>query len=513
MLDALNTVLADAVGPTDSAYVLGFADEVAQQLVNRLGSSEHITRVRSAQQLTAGPRSVVIAGPEWETVFAGEASMTYADHLAALNEALAPGGTLAVYTANSHSLAPLLDVQASRVASAAVPADGTTPTTPGALIAQLTSLGHSTVNVHSFFGGASGWCAVSQAAADRARPGDIVSHAIARALDAQVSSQQQVMPASDLVDRLASTQLLPAAAFGFLALVGGRGRSLYSTTSDGEVQWLDRSAHDTKWGVGADPNRYDGQLMLPVAPSAATLLLEAIETEDTAAFRAVAARLGKWTAQSSDVEGLTHVDWRDVLATEDDLTLALDFSGERTRDADADFSRDLLLASAWREFTRLARRTQPVMPWPQTWGDDELMRLWLSMTGVAEPRIEELLELVPADEPAHLSLREAIASSELYSQRATALQDEVHALQVTLHQQEEELAVRGRAIRSLRQQALNASRNREMMEKANQDIKNSMTFRLASQFRKVGLITRPKTLVKAVGKKAEKGVRSIRRLG
>lgn len=512
MLNALKTVLNDALGHVESAYVLGFDEAFVRELFEHMGGGDALTHVQDVSQLAGGARQAVIAGPGWEGAFASHSEMPSAtERFTILNDALTPGGVLAVYAASPHSLAALVDVsQAFEPLSGETDTDVATAS-PQALIDALTNLGHSAVNVHSFFGNDTQWCALSHTSTQDARPGDLAAHAVARVLDAVVADNAALMPASDIVDRLASAGLLSAAARGFLALTGARGRSLYATTVDGRVQWLDRSRHDTKWGVGIDPKTYDGQLMLPVAPSAATLLLAAIAQEDTAAFRALATRLGQWTSQSSEAEGLTDVDWRDVLVTNDALALAIDLAGERTRTSD-ETVRDEVLARGWRQFVRLARHTQPVMPWPATWGDDELMRLWLSMSGVGENRIEELLEAVPAVQPERVSTREALAIAQEQRVRADALEDEISALQETLRQRDEELAIRGRTVRSLRQQAVNASRNRELMEKANADIKNSATFRLANQFRRVGMLTRPKTLVKKVGKAAEKRVRAIRRV-
>lgn len=512
MSDALSTVLADALPRSERAYALGFTDAERENLTGVLDGTD-VTFLDEAE-LLGEPVDVVVAGPAWEATFTGSDATSFADRLARLDRALRPGGTLVVTVPNVHSSSDLLTPapvarQAFDVDGAAY--DATRPASAGALRTGIEALGHASVNVHEVYGGAARWCVLGSEAAAMTREVDLFRRFVSRALEANLAAEPSV-PAEHFVDRLAAADVLSTAASAFVAVCGGRGRSVYVQADSGDVQWLDGSVHDSSWAVGGQSDDAERPFNVPVARSAESQLLRDLAAADTADFRATAQRLGHWVMTSSALDGRTDLDWRDVAWDGDQVRLlALPDAPERTAD---DVERDVLLARGWRRFAARVRLLEPSMPWPSTLSDDELLRLWLSMSGVADERAPELVVMTSG----HALGAPADAWSERYTRKEAAsrivsLEHEVAALHETLRRRDGELAVRAKAIRSLRGQVLSASKNRDLMVKANADIKNSAAFKLASQFRKAALITRPKTLVREVGKAADKRVRSLRRAG
>lgn len=514
MSDALSAVLSDVLPRNATAYAIGF-DAAERENLMRLAGAAHLTFLDDAEAL-GDALDVVLAGPAWEAAFTGFDSTTFTDRLARLDVALRPGGTLVVSVANVHSSAELLTpAPAGRGVFDAdgVSYDTSRPASASALRVALEQLGHAVVNVHEIYGGEERWCVLGPEAATMTREIDVLRRFVSRAIEADLRLEP-VVPVEQFVERLAAADALSTAATSFVAVCGGRGRALYAEDGAGHVQWLDGSIHDASWAVGGGSDAIDARerpFNVPVARSLEAQLLRDIAAADTADFRLTAQRIGTWVMESSSLNGRRDIDWRDIAWDGERVaalwTTGIDESGQEG------IERDVLLARGWRRFAARVRVLEPTMPWPATLSDDELLRLWLSMSGVPDERAPELIELTSEDSPAPATdawtQRYALEEA---SDRIVALEHEVAALHETLRRRDGELAVRAKAIRSLRGQVLSASRNRDLMVKANADIKSSASFKLAAQFRKAALVTRPKTLVREVGKAADKRVRSLRRL-
>lgn len=522
MSEALVTLLADALPRSAPAYAVGFTAEERADIERVVGSD--VTFVDGPDDVD-GARDVVVAGHAWESVFADRAA-TFEERLALLDACLQPGGSLAIAMPNAHSTADLLAPAPRSVGTAdahALAYDETRPTGPRGLRAALGRHGHPAVNVHEIYGGAKGWCIVGDDAADLAQRADFVLGAVSRALEAAAGDDTLLAP-EVLVRRLAAAGALATAATSYVALVGGRGRALYVETH-GAVEWFDGSAQDARWAAGGTHADAERPVDIPVARNVETQLLASVAANDAATFRKLAEQIGSWVATSPQLDGRHDLDLRSVLLGGGEPLLVPSMARATAHDVvtdPADVDRPLVLTRAWRRFVARARLLEPDMPWPRTLSDDELLGIWLSMSGIAEDEIPGLLAATAADETRSRDSRSANAVSDPLSrqweraeasERITALEDEIAALHATLRARDEELAIRARVIRSLRMQTLTASRNRDKMAQANADIKNSAAFRLANQFRRAALVTRPKKLVTSVGKAADKRVRALRRAG
>lgn len=517
MTEALAAVLHDALPRVETAYVLGLEpdDPAALAIGARVRHHDVVTNALDLSQ----ERDLIVAGPAWEAAFDGRPETTFRERLAVLNSALTPGGTLVVTTANLTSTAQVMvgepaghdinDLDGGAY-------DATRPHSSTALVAALKELGHSAATVHEVYGADDAWCIVSDAVSSRLTPGDFVTDAVTRALEAQFADRaNRVLPAHALTQRLAAAGALSTAASSFIGVVGARARSVYAVADDGRVQWLDKSPHDTRWAVGGAAQEGDDRpVTVPVGRTVENELLRAVAGADMGTFRDIAARFGRWVATSSQLDHCTTLDLGQIVTDGDSFAVCLDFSGAPSDAPPA--GRELLLARAWRNFARRARFVEGQLPWPATFSDDELVGVWLSMSGVADARAAELIA------ETHDEGTQQAAGDDAYSltlgagedhRRIVSLEEEIAALHDTLHARDEELAIRARVIRSLRQQVVSASTNRDLMAKANADIKNSAAFRLANQFRRAALITRPKQLIRSVGKSAEKRVKTLRRAG
>lgn len=518
MSDALLSVLRDALPRAESAYLVGFTDSEVEGL-SALLTTARITVVTEAHQLT-DDHDAILLGPQWEDVFADAPERTFEARLHRVGLLLRAGGTLAMSLPNLHSTSALLNGAYRR--GVAIPLEGeaydlTRPASPQALREAFVRAGLDTPNVHEIYGGDRRWAALGTEASHLSARCTMFTDAVAEALESNVKNYP-ALPARSLTETLAAAGVLFTATDRFVAVAGGRGRSFYRHVGPkaADVEWLDGSVGDERWAVGGsvvDPER---PTSVPIGRSAQTLLLAALSASDITAFRRLAEQLGRLVATSSALDGITDLRWSRVMFTTRGPELGLP---PLTEDLDEgtpkdEVRRDVLIALAWRHFTGVARRQEPEMPWPATFSDDELLIPWLTMSGIVQDRAAQLVEETvgltrPGPED---SYSEAAAVAEA-SARIIALEDEVAALQETLRARDGEMAVRARAIRSLRGQVLNASKSRDLMAKANADIKNSAAFRLANQFRRAALITRPKKLVATVGKAADKKVRELRRAG
>lgn len=510
MSEALFTLLADAVPSGVDVVVLGFEDDAraAMRVHSAPGTVLFVDRIADLPADT----ETLLAGPGWEAAFSETDERTFVERLARLAGQVRSGATMVVALDNPHSTARLLTATPRALASHDVDAsaqDETRPASPRAFTEALRQVGFAAASIHSLFGTNERWCVLDEYALEAARTADSLSGLVASACSAV--DRAPVLPAEQFTEALAAANALFTAADAFVAVVGGRGRSIYLGGAGQDVQWLDGSAADRRWVVGGSSDDPDRPSTVALAPTAHRLLLTAAAASDTGAFRDLATRLAQWVATSSSLDSRRDLTWRDVVVEGDTVSLTLGApSGGHAVDP---LPRDELLCRCWSHFVAAARIDQPELPWPDALTDDELVHLWLSMSGVGEERVRELVEgraRATTDDDGLWAARHAAAAA---TRRIAALEDEIAALQATLRLRDTEMAVRARAIRSLRGQVLSASKNRDLMAKANADIKGSAAFKLASQFRKAALITRPKLLVRELGKAADTRVRALRRAG
>ncbi|MBW9209505.1 hypothetical protein KV100_07540 [Mumia sp. zg.B21] len=120
---------------------------------------------------------------------------------------------------------------------------------------------------------------------------------------------------------------------------------------------------------------------LPEAPTAEALLFGHAESEDVPGFRAVAARLGELVRDEGAL--VSPVIWDAVLVGGVPVRAEPSVGG--------DLPADVALAAAWFRFLDRLLSQDRRHPWPPWTLGDGLVRIWLSMSGVADARDDVLV--------------------------------------------------------------------------------------------------------------------------
>ncbi|AKU16204.1 hypothetical protein [Luteipulveratus mongoliensis] len=533
------TLLGDVIPRVESAYVLGLpspqildlvlersrsttvlvaTDEEASQLKDELPDAVELVTAgiaAFAQDRRSQPRELVLALGGLDGLLPPADTMPWQQRLAHVTALAQAGGTVIVGLGND---APLMALgHAERIDWARADDDPTRPTSAAALAQALAAAGQPVTTVHGLYGdpvnpGAAVIDALATGSRDGSLPAQVVEHVIDQAGTASI-------PAPDVVAVAARSGQLSNLATQWVAVSGGRGRSVYWTVDDAVV-WADQDGPGLDWVIGGDA---DTAAALPQrVPDTITVertLLRHIARADLPAFRAVARQLGDWVRSSADaaesseirldevrVAGATlargislrHAPVTDAAPVAED---APDVEREPDPSARQVSASEARLAQAWRRFATRFAHSGRRSAWPAIFGEEDLVQLWLTMSGVAPGTVAP-----EADAPAV-----AVPAVVDEASRLDILQDRVAALTDTLAARDEQLLIREARIRTLRQQALGAARNRDRAVKLAQDLRRSRTYRLANQMRRASLVAQPKTLVRGVARKLDGKVRALRR--
>ncbi|MDF8262965.1 hypothetical protein [Luteipulveratus flavus] len=527
-------LLRDVLPRVESAYVLGLpSPEVLKLVAERSRATtlllawddkepaelpESVTLEHADLRDLAGRadarRPLVLAPRGLDVLLPAGDPTPWADRLDLVAALTTTGGTLLTYCRND---APLGALGRGGIDWTPADEDPTRPVAASDLGAALARVGHPVTTVHLLYGVASRTAAaVSDTCAARTRAGSLPAQVVEHVAAADPAPTS--VPASQLVTTAVRTRQLSQLADGWLTLSGGRGRDLYWTV-DGAVVWADQEAAGADWVLGGDAT---AAAVLPQrVPDSDTVerhLLQQVARGDLETFRRTAERLGHWVRSSADPGETRELRWDEVrlVGTEFSRGIALrtELVGEvpETPGSDEDTDREphgaiapttseRRLAGAWARFAERVEGSTDGM-WPTLFDRHELTSLWLSMSGVSP----EAVALMAT------STTEPDEDAAVGAGRATALADRIALLTETLDARDEQLRVREARIRSLRAQALGASRNRDKALRRLSELRGSRTYRLANQFRRASLLARPRVLAKGVARRAESKVRAVRRM-
>ena len=459
------------------------------------------------------------AGVEFATSMgvAADTTPTWADSLNLLCGLLRPGGTLVVGAHNPARLDELLTAPGPR--DPADPVDrelhiaAAEPTRPGSvheLQTALNSQGFPITSVHCGFGDPRRISTlVSIGALATAAPGTVISMLVEHALQEGRTEQKGVLGASELVRRLSLAQSLPAAAAAWVAVCGGRGRSVYVQDRDGDSLWLDSAERGF---VTGGTTRRVMPATVPQSPNVEHELMRHLSLAQMQEFRLLAAKLGSWVRESvASFDGLP-VNFDGVHPVSDSFTPGLTLSGGDgvTAEHDSSDSSAVLLDRAWRRFAhRMARSGHP-SPWPAALSTDQLVTLWLEMSGVHDAPIHDPH---PAPIPAPLSdQRSILQQAGRDHEEVAVLQAQVTALTRLLAHRDKALQLREARIRDMRRTVLIENEKREAAVAAIATLKAGRTYRLARRAAQAAALRDPRRLARGAVKKADGGIRAYRRM-
>lgn len=516
-------VLDDALPRAESALVLGPVPDDVRELVG--------TRTREAVWVDplgpadASPRldEVVASGQRYDLVLCLAGLDAVAEPVDALSWSarldqvvglLEPGGTLVLRVDNDAPLSALtLDV--SRQGWARADEDPTRPVGVTQLDVRLRAARLPVSTVHALLGPADAPVAAVDTAAlatarDGSVPAQLVEDALTRIAEEQSDRDEQSggERVPDLVAASARSGELPALADAWLAVVGGRPRTGYWLDRDGVVLWVDQAGPGQPFVVGGQPA---GAARLPQEiPDDVTVeraLHRAIARGDDAEFRRLAEGFGGWVRNSASAQKALDLRLDTVR-----VAAGGSFSRGLTQaDPSATPEPDTRLVHAWRRFEERLQAAGRETLWPASLRGEERVRLWLGMSGV---------EQVP--EPVTIDAGEASADGDDATAAAAGLPAEVEEelahlrarvemLTATLAARDDQLQVREKAIRSLRDQARGAARNRDKAMARTREIQQSSTYRTANQLRRLTLLRHPDALARGIMRRLDSKVRAVRR--
>ncbi len=439
---------------------------------------------------------------------------TWADALDLLCGQLRPGGTLLIGAHNPARLDELLTVPATRdPVTRELDIAAEEPTRPSSvrdLEIALAARGFPITSVHCGFGEPRRLrTLVSTDALATAGSGTVVSMLVEHALQLEADGRSGVLSVAELVGRLSRAATLPAAAAAWIAVVGGRGRSVYLQDDDGACLWLDSTEHGF---VTGGTTRQPMPAMLPLAPNVEHELMRHLSLDQTQEFRVLAARLGSWVRESAASFGGAPVIFDRIHPASGTfipgLTLPSD-AGEVARHDSSDSSR-VLLDRAWRRFAhRMAQAGHP-SPWPPALSTDQLVALWLEMSGVHDTPVRDPHPAQVAGPPS--DQRSVLERAGRDHAQVAALNAEVTALTRLLAHRDKALQLREARIRDLRRTVLIENEKREAAVAAIASLKSGRTYRLARRAAQAAALRDPKRLAGAAAARADRGIRAFRRM-
>ncbi|MBO1755625.1 hypothetical protein [Allobranchiibius sp. CTAmp26] len=523
-------LLSDVLPQSDSLLVVGATDPALLPVLWTLGRSVTVL-VRShddADRIAAeAPAQVrVVAGSlaafavgdhaSYDAVVAVDgldrsgdlagAATSWAEALHLLCGQLRPGGTLVVGARNPARLDELLAVPAAPDAAerelAPAGQDASRPAAVGDLEAALAAEGFPITSVHCGFGDPRDLrTLVSVRALADGGPGTVTTSVAQRALER--TAGPRVLPPAALVQRLSLAGSLPSAAAGWIAVAGGRGRSAYLRDGDDAI-WLDSS---TDGLVTGGSSRRALPVTLPTSPTVEHLLLRHVALAQTEEFRSLAARLGSWMRESAASFAGGPVDFDDIHPVDDGFAPGLGLGDRPEHGASA--SSPVLLDRAWRRFAHRLQESAYEHPWPATMSTEQLVQLWLGMSGVLEPVVDAQAPPLPALPD---DLRSALDRARREHDLVESLRAELDTTTRVLADRDTALQLREARIRGLRRDLLTEIEGREAAVAATAALKSGRTYQLARRASQVADLRDPKKLARVALKRADGAIRAYRRM-
>ncbi len=322
------------------------------------------------------------------------------------------------------------------------------------------------------------------------------------ALSADASSTPLAAPISGGADTVVRGGLLGAMAPSWISLYGASGSALYCAPAS-FTDVIAASLDDGAWvfaPAASEAPVGEGLIVVNTAARPARVpdtesverqLFRLAAAEDVPAFRAYAGRIGAWV-RAQDATRVTCLD--DLYLDGDTFapgTFGLVATGTEAPDA--------LLAAAWHRFQDRLLKAHRRHPWPPWVVGDDLVALWLGMSGVegakeAVARGRVLAEVVsPLVDPAaeqgatEADVRTALADAAEARKQSMELAGQVFGLERTIGFRDRQLKAREKVVRELRQDM--------------RSVAGSRAYKLAGTIRKVSRVRKPRDLAKALKKK------------
>lgn len=523
-------LLYDVLPQSDSLLIVGAADPALHPALWALGRSVTVL-VRShddAERIAAdAPGHVrVVAGAlvafatgdhaSYDAVVAvdgldrtgnldGETT-SWSEALHLLCRQLRAGGTLVVGARNPARLDELLSVPTAPDAAEreleSAGQDASRPAAVDDLEAALAAEGFPITSVHCGFGDPRDLrTLVSVRALADGGPGTVTTSLAQRALERAPGAR--ILSPGALVGRLSLAGSLPAAAAGWIAVAGGRGRSAYLRDGDDAI-WLDSSGDGL---VTGGSSRRALPVTLPMSPTVEHLLLRHVALAQTEEFRSLAARLGSWMRESAASFAEGPVDFDEIHPVGDGFAPGLGLGDRPERGSSA--SSAVLLDRAWRRFAHRLHESAHEDPWPATLSTDQLVELWLGMSGVLEPVVDAQHSSLPTPPD---DLRSTLERARRDHEQVESMRAELHTTTRVLADRDTALQLREARIRGLRRELLAEIERREGAVAAAAALKAGRTYQLARRASQVADLRDPKKLARVALKRADGAIRAYRRM-
>ena len=493
MTEIVHALMADVVPHSRHAYVIGsIPEDVADVVHARCADVVEVAATDVAQ--VANPRGVVVIGDIETTTSLATERHSWDKILTASQRLMQPGGTLITIVPTDGAFAGLL---------AATPVtlntDESRPASLQQLRKRLTALAVGQPVVHPMYGDPVQPAAIlRQDIVESATVGSLPTIMLSQALTATALASRErdlmtVMNPDEAIERAVRACALGALASQLIAVVGGQGRAVYTTTLAGEVSWADATDDRRQWVTSNG--------LIPEAPTFDLTLRKLLALGNLPQFQIQAARVGTWLRTHADVARINDIPFDQLLDLKGTAFLLL--STKSTSDeTSVDDDIDNTLARAWWRFLDRLGSDRAALPWPQLTTDSALIGSWLGMSGANPAAANRNPTLTMTSiEHAHTAVARADERSELLHQRVAALTE-------VLERRDHQLAVREANIWRLREQLLKAIETSELAERAAAVIRTQWSYRLA---RRVELLSEPRQLMRAVGNRLEKQVKIIRR--
>ncbi|MEU8226320.1 hypothetical protein [Kribbella sp. NPDC048915] len=538
---ALAALLSDVVPANRRTLILG--PHAPQLIESVLAHSSDVTMlvrsVSDAQQLSEdfGPCLQVVAGAldglqtsPYDVIVASDgldrllgydsADLSWTERLAAVAALAAPDAVVVLGLENEFSLLNLLD---SRPAHERHGDDEWRPLhddpTRPVSVDQLRAALPWSAEVYADFASRA---FVRADVAGAARPGEFATRLAGSAVER--ADVPLLSPAAEGLDTAARAGLLGSVPTGWLAVVGAQPKhDIYAETAGAVLTasqtltgW-DLALTDT-WDTGdSDAGEavvkagvaFDRTVVpaaIPSGVSVESVLFRLAAAEDVPAFRKLAADLGQWVTDSRVL-----VRWDDVIC--DGESFAHGISGWVTEEV---VPAEDLLAAAWSRFHDRLVGQHRRHPWPPWMLGDELVSVWLGMSGVEPPaqlpatspdtvpasahqvaRGKELAAALAAalgTGTAPVDVRTVLADAEAAKHELFELKGHVFGLERTLGFRNKAMKTRENRIRELRGQL-------QRLTVAHDRIRTSRTYAVSRVLFHAAQVRKPKVVARKVARR------------
>lgn len=471
-VDVIETVAAR------SADVVVLVRSVADAIGLRAQLGGQVTVVAGALDgLVAGDRprfDSVIAADGLDRVLGYDSdALDWPQRLALLAAITTPAAVVVLGLENEFSLTALLDRRPRDQRHGddewrPLYDDPRRPVSAGQFADELRRAGLANARTYAAFSpGGTPLALVSADQAAAARPGQLPARLAVEALETAAAAVPLLAPIGAGARSAARAGLLGAVPTGWVAVVGGReGSGMYARVQ-GSPAVLTADVSADGWGIAVrtGPQQATDQTAMvraspgsipPVVPdsvSVETVLLRLAAAEDVPGFRALAARLGEWARARDDSQLLLR--WDDVVVDGESFAFGISpWTAQSGAAAD-------LLAAAWHRFQDELLSGHHRHPWPPWILGDDLVSVWLSMSGVPadSTRIAHGRKLadalatatgVPPGSSRLPDLRTALADAERAREECRELAGHIFGLERTLSLRDKALRTRDARLREVR---------------------------------------------------------------